>query len=137
MCDAFNNTNDKIINIVCDGKAITNDLTGKIVCDVPTNSGVFLAATVWDVYTNGNISRGLTVWDVLMTKNDFGYIIVFFEHYCTYNHISSRIGRTRPHFAERVCQEGISPTVSGSCGKDPPYRPHSLGDSSKCHHGKG
>ena len=29
-------------------------------------------------------------------------------------------GRTRPHFAERVCQEGISPTVSGSCGKDPP-----------------
>ena len=37
MCDAFNNANDKIINIVCNGNAITNDLTGKIVCDVPVN----------------------------------------------------------------------------------------------------
>ena len=34
--------------------------------------------------------------------------------------ICTLAGRTRPHFAERVCPEGISPTVSGSCGKDPP-----------------
>ena len=27
--------------------------------------------------------------------------------------------------------------VSGSCGKDPPYRTHSLGDGSKCRRGKG
>ena len=73
-CDAFNNANDKIINIVYDGKVITNDLTGKIVCDVPTNGNVFLAPTMWDVYTNRNVSRGLTVWDVLTTGNDFACI---------------------------------------------------------------
>ena len=43
-----------------------------------------------------------------------------FQLYCTYFRIWALSGRTRPHFAERVCQEGISPTVSGSCGKDPP-----------------
>ena len=63
------------------------DLTGKIVCDVPANGNLFLGATLWDVYTNRNVSRGLTVWDVLTTGNDFAYIIVFFEHYCTYNRI--------------------------------------------------
>ena len=63
MCDAFNNANDKIINIVCNGNAITNYLAGKIVCDVPVNGNVFL---------------GLTVWDVLTTGNDFACIIVFF-----------------------------------------------------------
>ena len=46
VCYAFNNANDKIINIVCNGNAITNDLTGKIVCDVPVNGNVFLGATV-------------------------------------------------------------------------------------------
>ena len=55
MCDAFNNANDKIINIVCNGKAITNDLMGKIVSGVPTNGNIFLAATMWDVYTNGKV----------------------------------------------------------------------------------
>ena len=55
VCDAFNNTNDKITNIVCNGNAITNDLTGKIVCDVPVNGIVFLVANVWDVHTNGNV----------------------------------------------------------------------------------
>ena len=53
--DAFNNVNDKIVNIVCNGHAITNDLMGKIVCDVPANGNVFLGAIVWDVHTNGNI----------------------------------------------------------------------------------
>ena len=42
MCDAFNNANDKIVNIVCNGNAITNVLTGKIVCDVPANRKVSL-----------------------------------------------------------------------------------------------
>ena len=69
--DAFNDANDKIINILCDRNAITNDLTGKIMCVVPMNGNVFLAATVWDVCTNGNISRGLTMWDVLATGNNF------------------------------------------------------------------
>ena len=52
---AFNNANNKIINIVCNGNATTNDLTGKIVCDVPVNGNIFLGATVWDVHTNRNI----------------------------------------------------------------------------------
>ena len=56
-------------------------------CDVPMNGNVFLGATVWDVHTNGNVSRGLTVWDVLTTRNDFAYIIVFFELYYTYYRI--------------------------------------------------
>ena len=55
MCDAFNNTNDKIVNIMRNGNAITNDLTGKIVCDVPANENVFLGVTMWDVYTSGNV----------------------------------------------------------------------------------
>ena len=55
LCDAFNNANGKIINIVCNGNAITNDLTGKIVCDVPVNGNVFLGATVWDVHTKENV----------------------------------------------------------------------------------
>ena len=55
MCDAFNNANDKIVNIVCNGNAITDDLTRKIVCDVHVNGKVFLGATVWDVHTNGNV----------------------------------------------------------------------------------
>ena len=55
MCDAFNNANDKIVNIMCNGKAITKDLTEKIVCDVPANGNVFLGATMWDVYTNENV----------------------------------------------------------------------------------
>ena len=38
---------------------------------------------------------------------------------------------------QHVCQEGLSPTVSRLCGKDPPYRPHSLGDGSKCRRRKG
>ena len=55
MCEVFNNANDKIVNIVCNGNAIINDLTGKTVCGVPVNGNVFLRATVWDVHTNGNI----------------------------------------------------------------------------------
>ena len=55
VCDAFNNANDKIINIVCNGNAITNDLTRKIVCHVPVNGNIFLGATEWDVHTNGNV----------------------------------------------------------------------------------
>ena len=135
MCDTFNNANDLTGKNVCDvpmngniflGVTVWdvymngNVILGLTVWDVHTNGNVFLRLAVWNVHTNGNISRGLTVWDVVTTENDFACIIVFFEHYCTYNRIWSLSGRTRPHFAERVCQEVRSPTVSGSCGKDPP-----------------
>ena len=90
MCDAFNNTNDKIVNIVCNANAITNDLTWKIVCDVPVNGNVFLGATVWDVHTNINdwVSMPCPIAQFILPQP--------------------------------MCQEGLSPTVSGSCGKDPP-----------------
>ena len=55
MCDAFNNANSKIVNIVCNDNTITDDLMGKIVYDVPLNENVFLGATVWDVHTNGKV----------------------------------------------------------------------------------
>ena len=69
MCDAFNNANDKIVNIVCNGNASINNLTGKIVYDVPMHGNVFLGATVWDVHTNENIFLGATVWDIHMNGN--------------------------------------------------------------------
>ena len=43
MRDAFNNANDKIINIICDGNTITDDVMRETVCDVHMN-GMF----VWD-----------------------------------------------------------------------------------------
>ena len=55
MCDAFNNANDKIVNIVCNGNAITNDLRREIECDVLAKGNVFLGATVWDMHTKGNV----------------------------------------------------------------------------------
>ena len=97
-----------------------NVLLGLTVWDLHINRNVFLGLTVWNVHTYRNICLGLTVWDVLTTGNDWACIIVFFKHYCTYLCIWVLAGRTRPHFAERVCQDGISPTVSGSCGKGPP-----------------
>ena len=46
------------------------------------------------------------------------YNCIFLALLYIFPYLSAR-GHTRIHFAERVCQEGISPTVSGSCGKDP------------------
>ena len=53
-------------------------------------------------------------------RKQFRRIIVFFQVYCThFPYLSARRLHTTS-FSERVCQEGISLTVSGSCGKDPP-----------------
>ena len=57
------------------------------------------------------------MWDVLATGNDFACIIVFFSTTVRIS-VFALTGRTRPHFAERVCHEGISPTIYRSCGKD-------------------
>ena len=106
MCDAFNNANDKIVNIVCNGKAITNDLTGKIVCDVPVNGNIFLGLTVCDIHTNGNIFLGFTMWDVHTNGNDWVWMPRPIAHELIW--------------PQPVSQEGLSSTISGSCGKDPP-----------------
>lgn len=78
VCDAFNNANDKIVNLVCNGNPITNNLMGKIVCDVPAN--IFLGVIVWDVYTNENVLLGLTVWDVHTNGNIFLGLTVWNVH---------------------------------------------------------
>jgi hypothetical protein len=67
---AFNNANDKFINIVCNGNAITDDVMGKIMWDVRTNGNVFVGFTVCDAHTNGNVCLGFTVWDVHTNGND-------------------------------------------------------------------
>ena len=54
MRDAFENTNTKIINIVCDGNAITDDVIREIVCDVHTNGNVYLGFAVWDAENISN-----------------------------------------------------------------------------------
>ena len=52
-------------------------------------------------------------------RKQFRRIIVFFSFtVCIY--VFERSPVTRSHFAERACQEDISPTVSGSCGKEHP-----------------
>ena len=63
MRDAFNNTNDKIITIVCNGNAITDDVMRKTVCFVYTNGNIYLGFTVWDVHTNGNDWASIIVCD--------------------------------------------------------------------------
>ena len=75
-------------------------------CDVPVNENVFLGATVWDVHTNGNDFLGFTVSDVHTNGNNW----VSMPHQIAHGLI----------FPQRVSQEGLSPTVSRSCGKGPP-----------------
>ena len=52
-------------------------------------------------------------------RKQFCRIIVFLALLYVFLYLSARRSHTTS-FAERVCQEGISPTVSGSCGKDAP-----------------
>ena len=61
---------------------------------------------MWDVHTYRNVFLGFTMWDVHTYGNDW-------------------VSMPRPIAHELilpqpVSQEGLSPTVSGSCGKDPP-----------------
>ena len=60
-------------------------------CDIHTNGNVFLAFIVCDVHTNRN--------DWVSMPRPIAHELIL------------------PH---TVCQEGLSSTVSGSCGKDPP-----------------
>ena len=69
------------------------------------------------------------MWDVLTTGNDFAYIIVFFS---TTVRISAH-GLILPS----VCARRAYPRRFLSQCEGPPYRPHSLGDSSERRRGKG
>ena len=52
-------------------------------------------------------------------RKQFHRIIVFFSSTIRIS-VFERSPVAHELISERVCQEGVSPTVSGSCGKDPP-----------------
>ena len=99
----------------------THEPTHKTVWDVRTNGNFFPGLTVWDVHKNGNVFLGLTVCDIHMNGNVFLGFTVWDVHTNEIDWVL--MPRPIAHeliLPQPVCQEGLSPTVSGSCGKDPP-----------------
>ena len=93
----------------------THEPTHKTVWDVRPNGNVFPGSTVWDVHKNGNVFLGFTVWDVHTYGNDF------WDSPCGMYIPMEMIGfrcLARSHMAPAMSQEGLSPMISGSCGKD-------------------
>ena len=121
VCDIFNNA---------------SDLTGKIVCDVPMNGNVFLGATVWDVHTNGKHLAGTNCVECTCDRKQFRRIIVFLALLYVFPYLSARRSHTTS-FCRACVPGGHIPDGFWVMWEGPPYRPHSLGDGSKCHRGKG
>ena len=104
---------------------------------------------VWDVHTNGNVFPGLTVWDVHKNRNVFldslcvMYIpteMIFWDSPCGMYIPTEMIGFpwvTRSHTSSSGVPGGPIPEDFWVVWEGPPYRPHSLGDGSKCRRGKG
>ena len=95
----------------------THEPTHKTVWDLRPNENIFPGLTVWDVHKNGNVFLGLTVCDIHTNENVFLGFTVWDVHANGNNWVS--MPRSIAHELA-VCHEGLSPTVSGSCGKDPP-----------------
>ena len=91
--------------IKCWCPPFSHDYSGLIVWDVHKNGNVFLGLTVCDIHKNGNVFLGFTVWDVHTDENDWVSMPLPIAHELILPH--------------PVCQDGLSPTVFGSCGKDP------------------
>ena len=130
MCDIHTYKNVFPGLTVWDVHKNRNEFLGLTVCDIHTYGNIFLGFTVWDVHTYGNDFLGFTVWDVHTYGNDFldsscgmyiptEMISGIHRVGCTY--LRKLLGfdaspdRTRP---QPGSQEGLSPTISGSCGKD-------------------
>ena len=136
VCDAFNNANGKIVNIMCNGNAVPNDLTGKIVCDVPFNGNVFLLERLCGMYIQTETFSGDWLCGMYLRP----------ETISPYNCIFSSTLRISVFECSPVAHDLILPSVCarrayprrflGRVGR-PPYRTHSLGDSSKWCLGKG
>ena len=89
--------------------------------EVHTNGNVFPGLTMWDVHKNGNVLLGLTVCDIHTNGNVFLGFTVWDVHTNGKNWVS--MPRQIAHeliLPQPVSQEGLSQTVSRSCGKDPP-----------------
>ena len=77
------------------------------------------------------------MWDVLMTGNDFACIIVFFSTAIRIT-VFGRSPVAHDLILSSMCARRAYPRrFLGRVGRTPPYRPHSLGDGSKCRRGKG
>ena len=104
------------------------------VWDVHKNGNVFLGLTVCDIHTNGNVFLGFTVWDVPTYGN------VFWDSPCGMYIPTKMIGFlwvTRSHTNSFGVPGGPIPDGFWVMWEGTPNCPHSLGDGSKCHRGKG
>ena len=119
---------------VCVRPPCTNVSTQRTVCDIHTYGNVFLGFTMWDVHTYGNDFLGFTVWDVHTYGNDF------WDSPCGMYISTEMVGfpcLARSHTAPAWVPRGPIPDDFWVVWEGPPYRPHSLGDGSKCRRGKG
>ena len=76
------------------------------------------------------------MWDVLATGKNFACIIVFLALLYVLPYLSARRSHTTS-FCRACVPGGHIPDGFWVVWEGPPYRPHSLGDGSKCRHGKG
>ena len=114
----------------------THEPTHKTVWDVHKNRNIFLGLNEGDIHTNGNVFPGLTVWDIHKNRNVFlgltmcdihtnGNVFLGFTMWDVHKNGNDWVLMPRPIAHELILpqpmsQEVLSPTVSGSCGKDPP-----------------
>ena len=120
--------------IVWDLRPNSNVFPGLTVWDVHKNENVVLGLTVCDIHTNINVFLGFTVWDVHTYGNDF--LGLPCGVYIPMEMIWFRC-LARSHTAPTWVLGGPIPYGFWFVWEGPPCRSHSLGDSSKCRHGKG
>ena len=102
--------------------------------DVHTNGNIFPGLTVWDVHKNENVFHGLTVCDIHTNENVFLGFTVWDVHTNGNDWVS--MPRPIAHGPSLGPRRAYPRRFLGRVGRTP-YRPHSLGDGSKCHREKG
>ena len=134
---------------MCDIHTYGNVFLGFTLWDVHTYGNDFLEFTVWGVHTYGNDFLGFTMWDVHTYGNDFLGFTVWDVHTYGNDFWDSPCGMYIPmeiigfrclaqsHTAPAWVPGGPIPDDFWVVWEGPPYRPHSLGDGSKCRRGKG
>ena len=127
----------------------THEPTHKTVWDVRPNGNVFPGLTMWDVHKNGNVFLGLTGCDIHKNENVFLGFAVWDVHTYGNDFLGLSCGMyiptemigfrclARSHTAPAWVPGGPIPDDFWVVWGGPPYRPHSLGDGSKCRRGKG
>ena len=104
---------------MCDAFNNANDKIVNTVCNGNYITNISTNKIVCDIHTNGNVFLGFTMWDVHTNGNNWVFM-------------------PRPIAHEPACVPGGHiPDGFWVVWEGPPYRPHSLGDDSKCCRGKG